>query len=275
MVTLPAGPGGSPDVAHRHRELAESFGADAGRYDRARPRYPADMVDAIVARVPGRSLLDVGTGTGISAEPFRDRGFTVLGVEPDARMAALARAKGLPVEDGGFEQWDPAGRTFDGVVAGQSWHWVDPDRGAAKAAVVLRPGGCLALFWSVGRPPSELAIEFAEIVDSIGSGLPFNPWRSAPDARPYGAIIDAAAAGLQATGVFGPTDRQTFSSAVTLPGPVWLEQVSTSGGINRLPPEQLGALTGGMGRAIERAGGYVAVEYTTVVAMAERLTDGR
>jgi hypothetical protein len=33
-----------------------------------------------------------------------------------------------------FEDWDPAGRTFDSVIAAQAWHWVDPVAGAAKAA---------------------------------------------------------------------------------------------------------------------------------------------
>ncbi|NRQ40468.1 SAM-dependent methyltransferase, partial [Nonomuraea sp. NN258] len=28
---------------HRHREVAESFGTDADRYDRARPGYPQSL----------------------------------------------------------------------------------------------------------------------------------------------------------------------------------------------------------------------------------------
>jgi hypothetical protein len=38
---------------HQARQVAESFGSDAERYDRARPRYPAAMVEAIVAASPG------------------------------------------------------------------------------------------------------------------------------------------------------------------------------------------------------------------------------
>src|SRR5712691_9221136 len=34
---------------HQARQEAESFGSDAERYDRARPRYPAAMVQAIAA----------------------------------------------------------------------------------------------------------------------------------------------------------------------------------------------------------------------------------
>ncbi len=50
---------------HQHRQVAEPFGSDAERYDRARPSYPGALVEAIVAGSPG--VLDVGCGTGIAA----------------------------------------------------------------------------------------------------------------------------------------------------------------------------------------------------------------
>src|SRR3954447_15322634 len=107
---------------------------------------------------PGRTLkwanahYVIGTspiGTGIAARQFRAAGCTVLGVEPDARMAEFARRSGVEVDVATFEAWDPAGRHFDAVVAGTAWHWVDPVAGAAKAARVLRPGGRLAPFHHV------------------------------------------------------------------------------------------------------------------------------
>jgi hypothetical protein len=66
----------------------------------------------------------------------RQRYLSALGIDVDARMAKSARQHGLEVET--FEDWDPAGRRLDAVAAGQTWHWVDPAAGAAKAAQVLR-----------------------------------------------------------------------------------------------------------------------------------------
>ena len=134
----------SPQVPeiHRDRRVAESFGGDAERYDRARPDYPDALVRRIIAASPGRNVLDVGCGTGIEARQFRAAGCTVLGVEPDARMAEFARGSGVEVEVATLEAWDPAGRKFDAVIAGTAWHWVDPVAGAAKTARVLRPGAC-------------------------------------------------------------------------------------------------------------------------------------
>ncbi|HEX9623462.1 MAG TPA: class I SAM-dependent methyltransferase [Streptosporangiaceae bacterium] len=149
--------GRSEQQPHQSRQIAESFGTDPDRYDRARPRYPDALIDAIVAGSPGRDVLDVGCGTGIVARQFQSRGCRVLGVEVDERMAELARQTGVEVEVSKFEDWGAAGplRVFDAVVAGQAWHWVDPVAGAARAAHVLRPGGSLAVFWNVFQPPAD------------------------------------------------------------------------------------------------------------------------
>jgi ubiquinone/menaquinone biosynthesis C-methylase UbiE len=74
--TAEPGTGGLDGAAalHLQRQVAEGFGADAGRYDRARPTYPADLIDRIIAASPGRDILDVGCGTGISARLFQAAG---------------------------------------------------------------------------------------------------------------------------------------------------------------------------------------------------------
>jgi SAM-dependent methyltransferase len=109
---MPTVPPAQPELprteSHQLREVAESFGAEARRYDRARPGYPSALVDRIVAASPGRDVLDVGCGTGIVGRQFQAAGCAVLGVDPDARMADLARERGLEVEVATFEAWDPA-----------------------------------------------------------------------------------------------------------------------------------------------------------------------
>jgi ubiquinone/menaquinone biosynthesis C-methylase UbiE len=59
---------------HQYRRMAESFGVDAERYDRTRPRYPDALVERIVAASPGPEILDVGCGTGIEARQFQAAG---------------------------------------------------------------------------------------------------------------------------------------------------------------------------------------------------------
>jgi len=94
---------------HQHRQVAESFGSDAERYDRARPSYPGALVERIVAASPGPDVLDVGCGTGIAARQFQAAGCRVLGVDPDARMADLTRQSGIT-----RDQWLEQVPTFGG-----------------------------------------------------------------------------------------------------------------------------------------------------------------
>jgi SAM-dependent methyltransferase len=133
---------------HLDRRRAESFGAVAAQYDRHRPGFPDALLDELAA-LGGNDALDVGCGTGRVARSLGERGLSVLGVEIDPRMAAVARAHGVRVEVAPFEGWDDAGRRFDLLASGDTWHWIDPKRGAAKAALVLRPAGACVRFWNL------------------------------------------------------------------------------------------------------------------------------
>jgi SAM-dependent methyltransferase len=265
MTTLPVSPG----EPHEARQIAESFGQDAQRYDRTRPSYPTELVDRIIAASPGKDVLDVGCGTGIATRQFQAAGCTVLGVEPDERMAALARQAGFEVEVATFEAWEPAGRTFDAVVAGQAWHWVDPVAGAAVAADVLRPGGRIALFWNSFQPPADLAQAFAEVTRKV---LPDSPASRAGQAGadPYGGIIDRAAGGIAQAGVFSATERWSFDWQRDYTRDEWLAQVPTFGLATRLPKDTLAELLAGIGAAIDTAGGAFTMQYSTLVGTATR-----
>ncbi len=272
---MPAQPEGQPgrdssaSEPHQHRQVAEGFGADAERYDRARPSYPAALVEQIVAASPGPGVLDVGCGTGIAARQFQAAGCRVLGVDPDARMADLARQSGVEVEVAAFETWDPAGRAFDAVVAGQAWHWVNPAAGAAKAAQVLHPGGRLAVFWNAFQPPPGLGEAFARVYRRVLPDSP-NLWT--------GAILDAylkmcagAADGIRQAGTFGGPEQWRFGWDRRYTRGEWLEQVPTFGGHHQLAPARLEELLAGIGAAIDAVGGSFTMRYTTVTVTAARL----
>jgi SAM-dependent methyltransferase len=146
----------------KNRQRANSFGSQADAYDAYRPRYPDVMIDDLLAG-GARAILDVGAGTGIASQQFRDRGARVLALEPDARMAAVARNKGIEVELGTFEEWPSNGRTFDLVVFAASFHWVDSSVALPKVQDILRPGGRLALMWNRLAPTGELKDELNSI----------------------------------------------------------------------------------------------------------------
>jgi SAM-dependent methyltransferase len=250
--------------------MAESFGTDAQRYDRARPGYPDALVARIVAGSPGPDVLDVGCGTGIAARQFQAAGCAVLGVEPDARMADFARARGLQVEVATFEAWEPAGRTFDAVIAAQSWHWVDPVAGAIKAAQVLRAGGRLAIFGHVFEPPIEVAEPFAAAYRRVVPDSPFNnmPARRPPDT--YQAAYARVADQIRQTEQFSDPEHWRFDWERSYTRDQWLALLPTTGGLTQLRPDQLTEILDAVGAAIDTLGGRFTMQYTTLATTAVR-----
>ncbi|WUH94632.1 class I SAM-dependent methyltransferase [Streptomyces sp. NBC_00433] len=262
MPTLP-----SSGMDPRRRGMAESFGADAERYERTRPGCPDALIAAVTAAAPGPDLLDVGCGTGIAARQFQAAGCRVLGVDPDPRMAAAARRGGLRAEVSAIETCDPAGRSFDAVVAGQSWHWVAAAAGAAQAARVLRPGGLLAPFWNVACLPPDLAEAVRTVYARL---LPDSPaYRKAmPALDGYAPIFDTAADGIRQAGSFTEPQRWRHDWQRTYTRDEWLDQVPTFGGHSLFPPATLAALVQGIGEAVDAVGGAFTVDYAAVAVAA-------
>ncbi len=279
MPTLPSEPAAAPgaggsgraQIPHLQRQVAEGFGADAGRYDRARPSYPADLVERIIAASPGRDVLDVGCGTGICARLFQAAGCRVLGVDPDPRMAGLARQGGTETEVARFEDWDPAGRTFDAVIAAQAWHWVGPAAGTAKAAAVLRPGGRLAVFSNAFGPPEDLREAFAGVFHRVVPDSPSAGFWDRPAVGIYRAGYAKAADVMRQAGAFGEPEEWLFRWQRRYTRDEWLELVPTTGGFTRHPEAIQRELLDGLGAAVDAAGGTFTMSYTTIAATAARL----
>jgi len=264
MATAPS------SAPHTHREIAESFGGDAARYDRTRPRYPRELAEQVLAGLPGRRVLDVGIGTGLSALPFAECGADVLGVEVDERMAEVARSRGIRVEVARFEQWDDGGERFDAVVSGQTWHWIDPDAGARRAGELLRPGGRFAAFWNVGDPAPEVAAAFAEVYRSVETGLPFTPY-AVPTAVGYDRVLTPARDALRSAEVFSEPGELRLGWDAVITRDAWLEQVPTMGGHQQIPADRLAELLDRLGAVVDDHGGAFTMHYETVALVADRV----
>lgn len=226
---------------HEDRRRALSFGAIADAYDRLRPRYSDVTLDAICAA--GDSALDVGAGTGILSRQLREHGAEVLAVEPDPAMAEIVSGSGIPAEVATFEDWDAAGRTFDLVTFGQSFHWVDAETAVPRLASLLRPGGSVVLLWNKLRPsrPSNDDLRAASPdyvnVDAVSS----NP-----------AQADAALARLRelfARSGFTVTERED-SWTETQPAQRWLDLIFTYSAHSTLPDERRAALRAALAAVI-------------------------
>lgn len=251
------------DGLHGERDRAESFGSAAERYDRYRPGYPAALIDDLLSLEPANAL-DIGCGTGKVAVALMRHGLPVLGVEPDIRMAAIARRHRVPVEVSSFESWDPAGRTYDLLTAGHSWHWVDPDIGLVKAASITVPGGTVALFWNYHVLDEPLLAAFDDAYRT-----------HAPELAVVGR--DPSQNGTQDTDPFAHSpDFTSLGSRIyrwprVLDADEWTTMLATFSDHARLGERRLHDLQSALQRAIEQAGGVVQSQCGTYVWTARRL----
>lgn len=124
---------------------ALSFGRAAEHYERGRPVWPLEAVDAVgLAR--DAHVLDLAAGTGKLTRVLVERFARVTAVEPDEAMRALNRwgdvragsADAIPLADG----------EADAVFVGDAFHWFATPAAVAEIARVLRVGGTLALLWT-------------------------------------------------------------------------------------------------------------------------------
>src|SRR4029078_7627457 len=108
---------------------ARSFGTAADRYDRYRPAYSPAAVRCALGEGPLR-VADVGAGTGILSRVVRGEGHAVVAIEPDDEMRALLKtvSPDIPAYEGTAEEIPLPDASVDAVVAGQAYHWFDPER---------------------------------------------------------------------------------------------------------------------------------------------------
>jgi SAM-dependent methyltransferase len=129
-------------------------------YHQARPSPPEALLNllcrlACVERP--RLVVDVGSGTGLSARAWADRADEVVGVEPNAEMRAAAEADTPSSNVRYVEGYSDAIALPDGsadvVTYSQSLHWMDPGPTFDEAGRILRAGGVFAAY-DYELPPS-------------------------------------------------------------------------------------------------------------------------
>jgi SAM-dependent methyltransferase len=146
----------------------------AERYDRHRPRPPVALLDLLppltgAARL--RLVVDLGSGTGLSARFWASAADEVVGVEPQESMRRWAEeATEAPnvryVAGSSYETGLPDG-SADLVTAAQSLHWMEPRAMFREIRRVLRPGGvfCAYQYFALQTPSWELEAAWFELLE--------------------------------------------------------------------------------------------------------------
>jgi SAM-dependent methyltransferase len=131
-------------------------------YIKFRPDYPAEII-AFLKQVnilsPQTIAADIGSGTGISAQPLLNNGNTVYGIEPnqEMRLAAeklLKEFKNFISINATAEDTKLNSSSIDLIVVGQAFHWFDKEKCKYEFKRILKTGGTVILMWNDRRTDS-------------------------------------------------------------------------------------------------------------------------
>ena len=249
------------------------FGEVAELYDKARPSYPAALIDQLATLAgPDARVLDVGCGTGKATVLLAGRGLGGVGLEPDPEMAAVARRNLAPfprwsVAAGDFEDYDPpqevAAGGFDLITCAQAWHWLDPARRFQHAAHLLRPGGWLALFWN--RTADDFSLMRRQI-DGVYAAL-------VPALSPHGPLTvgQPPVGSPPPEARFGSATWQVFPWVRRYTTAQWIELTQTHSDHRILDPERRMALLEQLAAVLDANGGAYDNPYNCWLWTASRL----
>ncbi|MBX9576826.1 MAG: bifunctional 2-polyprenyl-6-hydroxyphenol methylase/3-demethylubiquinol 3-O-methyltransferase UbiG [Caulobacteraceae bacterium] len=214
-----AGPSIDPaDVARFSAQAAEWWDpkgpfAPLHRFNPARLAFLRERFEARFERrgrgaFEGLSLIDVGCGGGLIAEPMRRLGFEVTGVDASTENVGTARAHaemmGLEIayRAATAEQVAAEGRTFDVVLALEIVeHVVDPEAFLRTCAAMVAPGGMMVVA-TLNRTLKSLALAkvMAEyVLRWVPAGT--HDWRQFLKPEEIARMLDGT--GLTVSGPFG------------------------------------------------------------------------
>lgn len=182
-----------------------TFGAHAGAYERARPAWPEEAARWLV---PGAAqfVVELGAGTGKLTRAVAALGVRVLAVEPDPRMLAVLRERGLEGVEGSAEAIPVDESEADAVLAGSALHWFDLDAALPEFHRVLRPGGRLGFGWNHRDERNPTIAAMSEVI-----------YESRPSRQTAGWRRRDWAAAVVAGGLFHEAEHAVFPHVHELP----------------------------------------------------------
>jgi ubiquinone/menaquinone biosynthesis C-methylase UbiE len=137
-------------------------------YATYRPIHPDSAIDAILSGLGSSTQLvaaDIGAGTGIGARLLADRDVRVMAIEPNADMRTAAtpheRVEHLA---GTAEQIPLETASIDLVTSFQAFHWFDFDKSLQEFRRILKPGGRLALIWSLWDQRDVVSKQYTRLI---------------------------------------------------------------------------------------------------------------
>ena len=240
---------------------SRSFELVADLYERARPEYPAEAIAWMADRIDlreGRTVLDLGAGTGKLTRALVSTGAGVIAVEPgEAMLRELRRA--VPAAQalhGAAEDIPLPDKSVDAITVGQAFHWFREDEALPEMHRVLRPHGALVLTWNERDHDTPMQREITELIaPCVPPGRPGSEsWTK--------SFVDYTFAHEN---LFGPLEERRFPFAQELDAEGLVDRIGSISFVAAAAPELRSGLEGELRNLVARKGGKVELAYLTSV----------
>ncbi len=149
----------------------DNFTDKAEVYAKYRPSYPLEYIEYLISEAglyENCIIADIGSGTGILSRQLLERGFTVIGVEPNDDMRTVAEQTLKP--DSRFisvkakaENTTINDNSLDLVTVAQAFHWFDIELFRLECQRILKQDVKVALVWNSRDRTSDINKESADV----------------------------------------------------------------------------------------------------------------
>ena len=146
-------------------EFRRIFDTIPEQFDRCRPRYSAELFAALIGYAhvgPGKSVLELGPGTGQATDPILETGCDYHAIELGEHLYAMMKRKygrfsNFHIVNDDFITHDFGDQPFDMIYSAATIQWIPEEIAFSKTFSLLKPGGTLAMMLTRGdyRTPNE------------------------------------------------------------------------------------------------------------------------
>lgn len=169
-----------------HRAARTGFSKVSSAYESGRPGYPAEVdhwLRDTLGICAGKTVVDLGAGTGKFTTHLLQTGADVIAVEPVPAMLDQLRrtCPSAVAKQGTATRIRLQDETVEAVICAQAFHWFASSEAMNEIRRVLKPKGVLGLIWNIRDEACAWVAALSRIMQPYEAGTPrFHEaqWRS-------------------------------------------------------------------------------------------------
>ena len=159
-----------------HMEFRKVFDTIPEQFDKFRPRYSSDLFKYLIDTEhigPGVKVLELGPGTGQATDPILNTGCDYNAIELGEHLYEKMKEKfgqyeNFHIVNDDFITHDFKDRKFDMIYSATTIQWIPEDIAFSKTFDLLKPGGTLAMMFTLSDYKStneELYSDIQKVYD--------------------------------------------------------------------------------------------------------------